>query len=175
MADIPNESLSSEFNTRRFVQTLEAMISHQERLLLLLQREKHIIIEGSLNDLIEVVGEKEGILRDLERLERLRLQEVGLLETARGKPTGSLTLTKLAEMVAEPDRARLISSRDRLEALSGSLTELNQINGLLIDRVLRQVGDLMTFLRHLTAPPSTYEASGAARATAWSGRTLARG
>ncbi len=160
--------------------TLEEMVKRYQKLLAVLQQEKGLMIEGNFNDLIPCLSEKEGLLGELKQLEERRLREIDPLAkrlhlvressgasgaSAEGSGTtgtagGGVTLRQLIGAVSFPYRGRLQSCYDLLRALSASVTEINQINGLLVDRILRQVNSLLGLLTHLSAVPSTYRASG---------------
>jgi flagellar biosynthesis/type III secretory pathway chaperone len=63
-----------------------------------------------------------------------------------------------------------------LDSLAASIREINQVNGILVDRILAQVTDLLGLLRHLVAPTPTYQATGLLQdVTSGGGRTLGRG
>ena len=153
----------------RLLFTLEEMVKRYQKLLSVLQREKGLMIEGNLNDLIPCLNEKEAILGELKGLEDRRLREIAPLArrfqmTSRLQegatcPAGVL-LRDLIGVVSLPYRGRLISCYDRLRALLSSVTEINQINGALVGRILRQVNSLLGLLTHLSTTPQTYQASG---------------
>lgn len=147
----------------RLLFTLEEMVKRYQTLLSVLQHEKELMIEGNLNDLIPCLSEKEGILRELKGLEERRLREIDPL-ARRLKMTSRLSegvsLRQLIAVCSLTYRARLISCYDRLRALLSSVTEINQINGLLVGRILQQVNSLLGLLTHLSTAPQTYQATG---------------
>jgi flagellar biosynthesis/type III secretory pathway chaperone len=147
----------------RLLFTLEEMVKRYQKLLAVLQKEKGLMIEGNLNDLVPCLSEKEVLLAELKALEERRLREIDPLArrlqmTSRSE--GTLSLRQLIGVVSLPYRGRLISCYDRLRALSSSVTEINQINGLLVGRILQQVNSLLGLLTHLSTTTQTYQATG---------------
>jgi len=163
----------------RLLLTLEEMVKRYQKLLSVLQREKALMIEGNLNDLIPCLSEKEALLGELKLLEARRLREIDPLAMRFQRhenmcrtehlPNGTrmtsrtqegISLRQLIGVVSLPYRGRLLSCYDRLRALLASVTEINQINGLLVGRILQQVNALLGLLTHLSTAPQTYQASG---------------
>jgi flagellar biosynthesis/type III secretory pathway chaperone len=159
----------------RFLSTLEEMIRVHQRLLTLLQREKCLIIDGSLDELTPCLSEKEEVLRELKLLEERRLQEAGSLGRSLRSGDQPLRFKQLVALVPESYQDRLRSCRIRLEALTAGIVEINQMNGILIDRTLQQITTLMGLLRHLMRSPSAYEATGCLSDRPASGRTIGKG
>jgi flagellar biosynthesis/type III secretory pathway chaperone len=169
----------------KLLTTMEAMIHRYQQLLETLQEEKGLIIEGNLGDLSICLIEKEKLLGELKRLEATRLREIEPLSAmvsprpmdvttsaeagrpewtalppqSASRPSG-LTLRQLIRWVSSPYQERLSSCYERLRALSASVSEINQINGLLSVRILQQVNSLLGLLTHLSAMPSIYQSSG---------------
>jgi flagellar biosynthesis/type III secretory pathway chaperone len=159
----------------RLLFTLEEMVKRYQKLLSVLQREKGLMIEGNLNDLIPCLNDKEALLAELKELEDRRLREIDPLArrlqmTARSEE--GVSLRQLIGVVSLPYRGRLISCYDRLRALLSSVTEINQINGLLVGRILQQVNGLLGLLTHLSTAPQTYQATGSFSHDFQSGRAL---
>jgi flagellar biosynthesis/type III secretory pathway chaperone len=138
--------------------TLEAMVKRYQRLLAVIQQEKRLMIEGNLDDLFPCLTEKEGILGELKRLEARRINETNPLMKRFQIKGGGLML--LIDRVSICYREPLLSCYNRLRALSASVAEVNQINGLLVNRILQQVNGLLGLLTHLSTMPLTYQACG---------------
>jgi len=159
----------------RLLFTLEEMVKRYQKLLSLLQREKGLMIEGNLNDLIPCLNEKEVILGELKTLEERRIREIDPIArrfamTSRAEE--GVSLKQLIAVVSFAYRGRLMSCYDRLRALIASVTEINQINGLLVGRILQQVNGLLGLLTHLSSTSQTYQASGSFNNDFQSGRAL---
>jgi len=168
--DIPLNALSEPLLTRLAL-ILEEMVEGYQRLLSLLQEEKSLIVEANNEALIRCVGQKEDCLSHLAVLEKGR-QKI-MLSIAPERP--SLSLKILIPHLPLEHQDRLIHSHVRLEALTASIQEINQINGLLINRVLGQITGLMTLLQQMTTSATTYQASGMMHDRPLHGRTIGRG
>lgn len=165
----PEVSLNAP-ETRQLIAILEEILQFQQQLLTLLQEEKSLIIEGKTEELIRCIGKKESILKRVSELETARMRLIEQITP--GHPP--LTLKSLMPRILPVYRVPLEKLRTRLDVLTASIAELNEMNGVLIERVLGQISDLFTLLRHMTAGGETYEPSGEMR-LAPSGRTISRG
>lgn len=157
------------------ISTLEEMVRLQQELLSLLQREKKLIIDGERDELLRCLQEKETLLGRLRGLEQRRQAEVIPLQRQWGGDDQPLTLKQLMERIPDPFRSRLASCHVRLEALMSSIQELNQINGLLVNRILEQIGALVGLLRDLSSTVPIYQPNGALRHLPSGGRIISQG
>lgn len=157
------------------ISTLEEMIRLQQEMLSLLQREKKLIIDGERDALLRCLQEKETLLGHLRGLEQRRQEEVVPLERQWGGEDQPLTLKQLIERIPDPFRSRLASCHVRLEALTSSIQELNQINGLLVNRILEQIGALVGLLRDLSSTVPIYQPNGALQHLPSGGRIISQG
>lgn len=157
------------------INTLEEMIRLQQEMLSLLQREKKFMIQGELDDLLRCQQEKEALLGRLHHLEKRRQEETDLLVRQWGNNDRRLTLKQIIQRTPEPQRSRLGSCHQRLEALTASIQELNQINGLLVERILQQVTGLLGLLRHLSSAVPIYQPNGALEQLPSGGRIITQG
>jgi|GEM_PF-2046979 len=155
--------------------TLEEMIHLQQEMLSVLQREKKLMIGGDLDDLLHCLQEKEILLGHLQRLEQRRQEEILPLAQQGGVADRPLTLKQLIQIVPVPFRKQLTSCHARLEAVTASIQELNQINGLLVNRILEQVTALIGLLRHLSSPVPIYQPNGALQHFPSGGRVISQG
>lgn len=165
----PQDCLS-EAETLRLLTTLEHLLQEHQSLLSTLQDEKRLIVEGKIEALLSCVGEKEALMRRIMALEKERLF---ILQGIDGTKQ-TLKLKTLILHVAPVYRERLKRLGGKLDVLTASITEINQINGILVERVLGQISDLFTLLRHLTSDGDTYRESGQLSSAA-AGRTITRG
>lgn len=160
----------SEVATLRLMETLQEMELLYQQLLSVLQNEKRLIIEAKTDQLVRCAQEKEVVLTRLAQLEEERIAS-----TRRLFPQNpSLTLKTLIPLVVPVYRKKLESLHHSLDVLTASITELNQMNGILIERVLGQISDLFVLLRHLTPAGEIYEPTGEMRRVS-SGRIIGRG
>ncbi len=159
----------------RLLLTLEEMVKRYQTLLSVLQREKGLMIEGNLNDLVPCLNEKEALLGEIKALEERRIREIDPLARRlqmTSRTEEGVSLRQLIGVVSLPYRGRLISCYDRLRALLSSVTEINQINGLLVGRILQQVNSLLGLLTHLSTAPQTYQATAVCNGDFQIGRAL---
>lgn len=167
--DIPQDMLT------RLVAVLEEMVTAYQQLLTLLQIEKNLIIEGDIESLVPCFDEKEERLRYLNVLESKRCEVMGLIARQIAVGQRPLRLKQLLSKVKGPCHNQLRSCQVRLEALMASIAEINQINGLLVERVLGQITNLVGLLRHMATVFPTYDPSGLLRDHLSSGRTITKG
>ncbi|MEK7747687.1 MAG: flagellar protein FlgN [Nitrospirota bacterium] len=147
----------------RLLLTLEEMIKQYQILLSVLQLEKGLMIEGNLTELVPCLNKKEEILEEIRKLEARRVKEIAPLARRLRLDAPSfpgVTLRQIIGVISFPYRGQLSSCHDRLQALLAAVTEINQINGLLVGRILQQVNSLIGLLTHLSNTPQTYQSSG---------------
>ena len=161
----------------RLIATLEEMIKRYQALLFLLQREKQLMVEGNLDDLAGCLLEKERFMGFLRQLEERRLSEMIPLArrfqiTLPSSEGQGISLRQLADAVTGSHKTQLLSCHERLRALCASVSEINQINGLLTNRFLRQVNALLGLLIHLSPMPLTYQSQGLSNGEMFSKRLL---
>ena len=150
---------------------LEETVEAYQKLLSLLQEEKSFIIEGDNDRLLDCVDRKEDLLILLSRLEKRRQKALLKIDPSTPPPTLKTLIPRL------PIRYRdsLMSSHARLEALCASVHEINQMNGLLVNRVLGQITGLLGILQHMTQSGTTYQSTGLMRERPSRSRTIGRG
>ena len=158
----------------QFYSTLEEMIKGYQQMMSILQREKILIIEGNSEELISCLLQKEGVLSFLNGLDEKRQKEVDFIGQALGLDDKPLTFRTLIESVREPFKSQFYACKAALEALTASMIEVNQLNGLLVDRTLQKISDLIGLLKQISAVPLTYSATGVANPYPAKGRTLVR-
>ena len=158
----------------QFYSTLEEMIKGYQQLMSILQKEKTLIIEGNSGELISCLVQKEGALTLLNTLEARRQQEIDVIGKVLGLSDHPLTFSKLIEAVREPFKSKFRTCKASLEALTSSMIEVNQMNGLLVDRTLRKISDLIGLLKQISAVPLTYSSTGQATSYPVRGKILVR-
>ena len=159
----------------RLVQTLEATIEAQQRFIAILQQEKALIIEGGLDQLTTCLAEKEALLTVLAQLDTEGRDQIHQIAGLLGFMGGGISLGRLIEIVGEPYRNQLQSCRQRLSALKASMVEIHQVNGLLVEKTLKRISDLMELLRHLSCDAPTYQPTGLLSQAKVPGRLLCKG
>lgn len=161
----------SEISLTKLCSTLEAMIPLHQNLLSLLQDEKRLIVDGDTEALIQCAEKKEGVLKQVAELEKQRIEMMQGMDDGHNP----LTLRTLIPICPPQYRKRLQSVHLRLEAVTASIQELNQMNGLLVGRVLGQISGLLGILDHLTSREPIYEQTGKINTLPSSGRTFGKG
>jgi flagellar biosynthesis/type III secretory pathway chaperone len=159
----------------RLARTFEDLIGLQQRFVGVLQHEKALIIEGDLDRLAVCLAEKEALLVPLRQLDAQWRDQIDPIARLAGHAGGGMSLGRLIELVGEPHRSRLRSCQQRLAALKASMVEINQVNGLLIEKTLKKIDDLMELLRHLSCGAPTYQPTGLLSQSRPPGRLLCKG
>jgi len=150
---------------------LEALVEASRMLIALLQDEKRYIIEGDVERLLPLTAEKEAAIEHLSSLNQHRIAVLQMADRKASPPT----LNTLIPLCPDLYQNRLRTAQTRLEALSTGINELNQMNGLLTERVLQQISGLLAVLGSLSPSGPTYAQSGMIQALPAGGRTLGKG
>jgi flagellar biosynthesis/type III secretory pathway chaperone len=158
----------------KFHATLGEMIKGYQQFMSILQREKTLIIDGNSEELIACLIQKEGAISCLNGLEEKRKSEIEIIRRALGLKEEPLTFNLLIESVREPFKSKFYSCKAALEALTASIIEVNQLNGLLVERTLQKISDLIGLLNQISTVPVTYSSKGMAHSFPPKGRTLVR-
>lgn len=172
--DMPFESGPSpapDSAAARFQSILDEIIKSYQQLLSVLQEEKRLIIEGDVEDLAGCLNEKEEVLGRLKALEERRQKEIALI----CPQNPALSLTALIQRVPAPYQARLRSCQVRLEALTASIQDVNQMNGILVERILQQITSLLGLLKQMAFNTVTYQPTGFIAESPSGGKTIGRG
>ncbi|MFZ5861398.1 MAG: flagellar protein FlgN [Nitrospirota bacterium] len=166
-------SLDLELETLTVV--LEGQIALHQQLLPVLQAEKRLMVEGEVDEVVPCLNEKERLLHRLREAEGRRRDAVAAWAASAGRASREWTLSELIACAPPAYASRLQSCQARLESLTAGIIELNQLNGLVADRLLTRVNGLIGLLRRLTSAGAIYQPSGALHETTVSGRSLGRG
>lgn len=172
---MPGHPPSADALWADLVAVLEDLIREHQQLLDVLQREKRLMVEGDVDALLPSLTDKEKILERVRAIERRRRELVDALASRAGRPADTASLTRLAALAPEPYAEALRSCHARLEALAASMVELNQLNGVLVDRILTRVTSLLALIRHVVVDAPLYQSSGLPQDAPPGGRTLGRG
>jgi flagellar biosynthesis/type III secretory pathway chaperone len=154
---------------------LEELIEVYRQLLPVLQAEKGLMVEGEVDDVLPCLNEKELLLHRVRETELRRRDAVEALVASTGQPSQGWTLSRIIALAPPASAMRLRSCQARLESLTASMIELNQLNGFVADRIVTRVNGLIGLLRHLSSAAATYQPSGALHEAPLSGRFLGRG
>jgi flagellar biosynthesis/type III secretory pathway chaperone len=147
-------------------------VLHQD-LVAVLERERDLLGARSLDRLLQVTQEKEAVIERIRSQAGEAKRLVKELAAAQGlKDGGMLTLSRLAGLLKEPDRTRLLRAQAEFVAVSGTALELNQVNDRLIHRSLVYVSQYHNLLQALVAGSSAYLPTGAVSERPQSGRIV---
>lgn len=155
---------------------IEALARETDRcreLAAVLERERSCLVTVSQSGLLRAVQEKESALegirtqaREVERAMKALAAALGLSER------DSITLSRLAGLLAEPARARVLKAQAGLAGFAETVRESNGVNDRLIHRSLAYIAQSLGMMRAFTAGSVSYSPTGAAGDSNQSGRLV---
>ena len=151
---------------------LEGEIDLYGSLLLVLQKEKRAVVDSNLDALIETNREKESLFLKIRILEEQRLTILEKLAENLGQLAQNLTLTKLSQLVEEPQSTQLADCHSRFLSLTQSIHEVNLSNKALLNHSLDLVRSSLALLSDLMPSNPVYYKSGKMQAGAQGGRLV---
>lgn len=151
---------------------LEGEIDLYGSLLLALQKEKRAVVDSNLDELIETNREKESLFLKIRILEEQRLTILEKLAENLGQLAQNLTLTKLSQLVEEPQSTQLADCHSRFLSLTQSIHEVNLSNKALLNHSLDLVRSSLALLSDLMPSNPVYYKSGKMQAGAQGGRLV---
>ena len=143
-----------------------------DSMLLALQKEKRAVVESNLDELMETNREKESLFLKIRILEEQRLTVIEKLAEDLGQSAQNLTLTKLSQLVEEPQSTQLADCHSRFLSLAQSIQEVNLSNKALLNHSLDLVRSSLTLLSDLMPSNPVYYKSGKMQAGDQSGRLV---
>jgi flagellar biosynthesis/type III secretory pathway chaperone len=138
---------------------LSAEAATYRTLLPLIEEEEQALRRADIQGLAELRGRREDILQRLTELERGRRVAMGRLAARLGVDAGTLTLSRLIELVPRP-AAGLAAVRDELRLLLAGLLARNGRNRFLAERTLDCLHGLFGKLAAAVSAPAVYAGSG---------------
>ena len=151
---------------------LEGEISLYGSLLLALQKEKRAVVESNLEELNETNREKESLFLKIRILEEQRITILENLAENLGQSAKNLTLTKLSQLVEEPQSIQLADCHSRFLSLAQSIQEVNLSNKALLNHSLDLVRSSLTLLSDLMVSNPVYYRTGKIQSGDQSGRLV---
>lgn len=130
-------------------------------LLSLLQQERRIVVDCSIEELIHTNKEKENLVLKIRILEESREAILERLAEKLGLPLRELTLSKLEEKLGDPFVDQLRNLRSKLSAILQSIREVNEENRAFLQHSVDFVKGSLALIRYLTGSSPKYMASGA--------------
>ena len=139
---------------------LNKEIELHKQLLLLLQNDRHFLIDLATEEIFENIKKKETCTLKIKMLEESRTSLIDRLSQHCSIHSQEMTLSKIVSLAAEPYRSTLDTSRSVLTALIKSIKETNQINHFIIKDSLCYFKRSLDFLNNASAASPTYAHSG---------------
>ncbi|EXI81456.1 MAG: flagella synthesis chaperone protein FlgN [Candidatus Accumulibacter appositus] len=140
--------------TAEFAQTLGREIAAAQSFVALLEREQQMLVKGQVDDLLDLVRQKNGLAAELATLAAQRqrlLAASGLLNDRQGMA---------AWFAAHPGETRMHSAWSALLAVAGQARELNRVNGELIQERMQSNAQALEALLGSNAATNLYGPDG---------------
>ncbi len=168
---VVSRSPAPDMDSARLHVILDEIISQYQELMRILQEEKRLIINGDVEDLVCCLAKKEEVVRGLQALEERRQEEIALMSPQ----DPNISLQALIHRVPPENQGPLRSSQAHLDALSASIQDINQMNGILVERVLQQITSLLGLLKQMAFNTVTYQPTGLICESPSGGKIIAKG
>ncbi|RDE51457.1 MAG: flagellar protein FlgN [Candidatus Accumulibacter meliphilus] len=137
-----------------FAQTVDSEIAAAQNFVALLEREQQMLVKGEVDDLLDLVRQKNSIAAELARLATQRqrlLAASGLLNDRAGMA---------AWLAAHPVETSVHSVWSALLAVAGQARELNRVNGELIQERMQNNAQALEVLLGSNAASNLYGPDG---------------
>lgn len=144
----------------RIITTLDETQRLYQDLMMMVQQERKAVLNSSVDQLSELLIEKENLLSQLTHLEKRRMGQLKQMAGQLHMPTQSLTLSKLAAQSPPHYAQKINERRTTLRRLIGDIGKVNEENRSMTHHCLSLVQGSLQFLQHWITPPSIYGASG---------------
>jgi flagellar biosynthesis/type III secretory pathway chaperone len=141
-------------------------------LLSLLQKERRIVVDCSIEQLIQTNKEKENLVLKIRILEQSREAILEKIADQMGLSPDTLTLSQLEERLKEPFARQLGALRSKLSAILQSIREVNEENRVFLQHSVDFVKGSLALIRYLTVPNPTYGGSGTLGGDGFDGRVV---
>ena len=151
---------------------LKGEIGLYDSMLLSLQMEKKAIVDSNPTELNKTSREKENLFLKIRILEEQRLSVLEKLAQDLGQPSQDLTLSKLSQLVPEPQSTQLVDCHSTFLSLAQSIQEINQSNKALLTHSLELVKGSLSLLNELLSSNPVYYRTGKMEVGDQSGRLL---
>jgi len=151
---------------------LEGEIDLYASMLLALQTEKKAIVDSNPTELNETSREKENLFLKIRILEEQRISLLEKLAQELGQPSQDLTLSKLSQLVQEPQATQLGECHSTFLSLAQSIQEINQSNKTLLTHSLDLLKGSLSLLSDLLSSNPVYYRTGKMEVSDQSGRLL---
>ena len=153
--------MSSNLSFELLVDNLESVIKIYRSLLVVVRKEKDILIAANLDDLNENNKIKEDILIQARKLERERQEIVSALVEEDGVKIKSPSLLDLANFYQGEKSDKLRNLHAVLELLIKRVKDINNFNEKLINSALHNITGAMKSIKDMLDENKTYQKEGA--------------
>lgn len=137
-----------------------------------LERERHVFVSHSVENLHENLKRKEVIVMKLRALEETRQTVTRAVAKVVEVDKKELTLSKLIELATDPLKERLSALHQKLKEVIEKTNELNYFNRGLIERLMKLNYNKAERLQSLLEPEETYARHGKPGSPLKSGRIV---
>ena len=141
-----------------------------QALLGLLQRERQVVVDCAVEELIQINKEKENLVLKVRILEQSREAILEKLAHRLNLPSEGLTLSVLEERLQEPFAGELRVLRSNLSSILQSIRDVNEGNRVFLQHSVDFVKGSLALIRYLTVSSPMYMASGSVSGSALDGR-----
>lgn len=130
------------------------------RLLDVLREEEDAILAGRYYDVAAATTRKETLLLELRVLGESRGVLLARIADTFGVPPRAVTLSRLATLVDPPDATELLAVRTSLTETLSEIAQANHGLGLLLERSLFRIGEILRILRESLGLGPQYDPAG---------------
>ena len=152
--------------TQRLMKVLAEEERIYEKLLGLFQSQRQAIIGGHVDELYSIVGKEEQLVRRIEELEAERLATVEALAKRLNLASAGLTVSELAQMLAEAEAAQFTQMQRRIFSKIDELAHTNRRNAALIKSSLDLISAAIQNLMGAYPGGALYNGEGKPQGTA---------
>ena len=139
---------------------VDGQLNLYRKLLDLFHAERSAILASDLEELNRIIMDKEMLLQSIRNAEVARRTIADKLAAELGIDTGEMTISRLADMVPDPQASRIQDKGARLKDLIGEIQVASERNRSLCLHALQFVSGSIKRLSALTRPNKVYHASG---------------
>jgi flagellar biosynthesis/type III secretory pathway chaperone len=139
-------------------------------LLSLLQKERRIVVNCSIEELIQTNKEKENLVLKIRILEESWEAILEKIAEKMGLSMDEVSLSRLEERLKEPFASQLRSLRSKLSAILQSIREVNEENRVFLQHSVDFVKGSLALIQYLTVSSPKYMATGALDGDRFDGR-----
>jgi flagellar biosynthesis/type III secretory pathway chaperone len=118
--------------SERLKDTLQTLLDKHDELLVLQQKKKQVLVEGNVDLLFSILADERNMVREIEKLEECRLQEIWKLF-----PHEFLSVSDIIPLLTdEKEQMEMKEFQQRLRNKIEELQHIHQLNKQLIEQSL---------------------------------------